>query len=108
VAKNAFDEISVKFPLEAQYVVPLAYKIRCYMTMNLREVYHFCELRSMPQGHIDYRRIAQGMATEVKKVHPNLTANMKFVDMSEQGLERLEAEKKTDKRIEEIEKKYAK
>lgn len=108
VAKNAFDDISKKYPLEAQYVVPLAYKIRCYMKMNLREVYHFCELRSMPQGHIDYRRIAQGMATEVKKVHPNLTAHMKFVDMSEQGLERLEAEKKTDRRIEEIGKKYSK
>ena len=108
VAKLAFEEISREYPKEAQYVVPFAYKIRWYMTMNLREAYHFCELRSMPQGHIDYRRIAQQIYLEIKRVHPNLSEHIKFVDMSEHGLERLEAEKKTDKRLEEIERKYSK
>jgi thymidylate synthase ThyX len=108
VAKSAYDEISVKYPKEAQYVVPFAYKLRWYMTMNLREAYHFCELRSMPQGHIDYRRVAQQMAVEVKRVHPNLGENMKFVDMNEYSLERLESEKKLDKKLDEISKKYSK
>jgi len=108
VAKGAYDEISVKYPKEAQYVVPFAYKLRWYMTLNLREAYHFCELRSMPQGHIDYRRVAQQMSLEIKRVHPNLAEHMKFVDMSEQGLERLEAEKKLDKKLDEINKKYSK
>ena len=105
-AKSTFNEIEAKFPHEAQYVVPLAYKIRWYVSMNLREAYHFCELRSMPQGHIDYRRIAQQIYLEIKRVHPNLSAHMKFVDMSEYELERLEAEKSIDKRIEEVKKKY--
>lgn len=108
VAKVAFDEISLKYPKESQYLVPFAYKLRWYMTMNLREAYHFCELRSMPQGHIDYRRVAQQMAVEVKRVHPNLGEHMKFVDMNEYSLERLEAEKKIDKKLDEINKKYSK
>ena len=50
-----------KMPLESQYAVPMGYRLRWYMNMNLREAYHFIELRSMPQGHIDYRRMVQQM-----------------------------------------------
>ncbi len=102
-AKNAFEIISAKFPAEAQYVVPLAYRIRWYFLMNLREVYHLCELRSVRQGHPDYRLVAQKMFEEVKKVHPNLAAFANFLDTNSYGLERLEAEKRIDKKIEEFE-----
>ncbi|MBI1972013.1 MAG: FAD-dependent thymidylate synthase [Candidatus Aenigmarchaeota archaeon] len=102
-AKNAFELIAKKFPAEAQYVVPLAYKIRWYFLMNLREVYHLCELRSVRQGHPDYRIVAQRMFEEVKKIHPNLAAFASFLDTNTYGLERLEAEKRIDKKIEELE-----
>jgi len=46
-------------PYEAQYVVPFAFRIRWYMKMNLREAVHIGELRTMPQGHPDYRLIVQ-------------------------------------------------
>jgi hypothetical protein len=105
-AKNAWEQIAKKHPLQAQYAVPLAYRIRWQMTMNLREVFHFCELRSARQGHIDYRRVAQGMYKEVEKVHPGLAKHMVFMDMGEYGFERLEAEKSLDKKIAEISKKY--
>lgn len=107
-AKNAFEKICERFPKQAQYVVPHAYRVRWYMKMNLREVYHLVELRTMRQGHPDYRKIAQEMFKEVKKVHPTLLEYMKFVDMSEYPLERLEAEKKFDERLEEVRKKYGK
>ncbi|MBU0526930.1 FAD-dependent thymidylate synthase [Candidatus Micrarchaeota archaeon] len=107
-AKNTYEQISKKFKKEAQYVIPLAYNIRWYMTYNIREAYHLLELRSAMQGHIDYRRIAQNMFREIKKVHPNLAAGMKYMDMQEYGLERLEAEKKLDKKMEELNKKYGK
>src|SRR5260370_531983 len=45
----------------AQYVVPLAYRVRWYFRVNLREIYHVCELRTTPQGHPDYRWVAQEM-----------------------------------------------
>jgi thymidylate synthase ThyX len=107
VAADAYDEISAEYPKEAQYVVPLAYNIRWHMTYNLREAYHMLELRSAMQGHIDYRRIAQEMFNGIQRVHPLLASGMKFMDMKEYGLERLEAEKRIDRRMEEIGRKYA-
>ena len=107
-AKNAWAQISKKRPLQAQYVVPLAYRIRWQMTMNLREAFHFCELRSQMQGHIDYRRVAQGMYREISRVHPRLGAQMRFVDMQDYQFERLEAEKRLDKKIAEAAKRHGK
>ncbi len=104
--KNAYEQIAKKFGKEAQYVIPLAYNIRWYMRYNLREAYHLLELRSSMQGHPDYRKVAQDMFREIEKVHPNLAKGMKFMDMKEYGLERLEAEKKIDKKMEEIKRKY--
>lgn len=100
-AKNAWERMAVKMPLQAQYAVPLAYRIRWQMEMNLREAFHFCELRSARQGHIDYRRIAQGAYREIGRVHPDLARHMEFMDMADYDFERLEAEKKLDKKLQE-------
>ena len=43
----------------AQYAVAMAYRIRFVMQMNAREAMHLTELRSQPQGHPTYRRVAQ-------------------------------------------------
>lgn len=105
-AADAFHEIAKLFPKEAQYVVPLAYRIRWYNKINLRSLYHMIELRSTPHGHIDYRRVAQEMFLKIKEVHPHLAKWMTFVDMNEYKLERLESEKKLDKKLEEMKTKY--
>ncbi len=107
-ARKAYERIALKHPKEAQYVVPLAYNIRWYMTFNIREAYHMLELRSSMQGHQDYREIAQEMYREIGKVHPHLAQGMKFMDMKEYGLERLEAERRIDRKMAEISKKYGK
>ncbi len=104
--KEAFKIISKEYTKEAQYVVAFGYKIRWYIKMNLREVCHLTELRSMQQGHPDYRRVAQQMYLKVNEVHPSLAEYIKFVDMKEYEMERIEAEKKIDKKIEELNKKY--
>jgi thymidylate synthase ThyX len=105
-AADAFWQVHSQYPKEAQYVVPLAYKIRWYFTMSLREVYFLTELRSMQQGHPDYRKVAQQMYLKVRGVHPILAEHAKFVDMNTYTLERIEAEKKIDKKLEEIKNKY--
>lgn len=69
-ADRAFKAISDKYPLEAQYVVPLAYRKRVLITWNLRELFHFIRLRSSKEGHISYRRVAWGCYDEVSRVHP--------------------------------------
>lgn len=107
-AKEVFLKIKKEFPLQSQYVVPLGFRIRWYMKMNLREVCHFTELRASQQGHPSYRKIAQEIFKKVKQVHPNIAEFIKFVDMKDYGLERLEAEKRIDKKLEEIKKTYEK
>ena len=87
-------------PVLAQYLVPLAFRVRWYVRANLREVYHMCELRTTPQGHPDYRWIAQQMFLRVKEVHPRLAGYAKFVDLGPgDELERRRSEQKIDAKI---------
>jgi hypothetical protein len=83
-------------PLEAQYVVPFAYRVRWLMTVNLRELYHIAELRTMPQGHADYRRLVQGLWQQVEAVHPALAAYAAFVNRQRYRMGRLQSELRTE------------
>jgi thymidylate synthase ThyX len=96
VATELYEEIYRDLPGEAQYVVPFAYKIRWYMKMNLREAVHLCELRTMPQGHPDYRFIAQEMWRKIQEVHPALAEVGKFIDWKQYRLGRLQSEMRTE------------
>ena len=102
--KKTFEKIRNKFPEQSQYVVNFAYNYPYFMKLNLREACHLIELRTIPQGHIDYRRVAQNMYNEINKVHPNLSKIMKFVDLKEYDLERFEAEKRTEEKRKKIKK----
>jgi thymidylate synthase ThyX len=57
----------------AAYIVPNAFNRRVLMTLNLRQLYHFCELRSAANAHFSIRRVALQMAEIVKETHPRLT-----------------------------------
>lgn len=103
-AKSLFSEMEPEMPYEAQYCVPRAFRMRWYMKLNLREIYHLTELRSSKQGHPDYRKLAQEMKRLVAEVHPSLTGNM-FVDMNDYALPRLESEKRIDYKLSLLEKK---
>jgi thymidylate synthase ThyX len=108
-AKKAFNRIRQKMPFQAQYLVPLGFRVRWYFKLNLREVCHLTELRSTSQGHEYYRKIAQEMALKVRQVHPLLAEYAtKFVDMKDYELERLEAEKKLDEKMKIVAEKYKK
>ena len=96
--KQTFDKIRTKHPEQGQYVVNFAYNYSYFMKFNLREACHLIELRTVPQGHIDYRRVAQQMFKEINKVHPNLGKIMKFVDLKEYDLERFESEKRSEEK----------
>jgi thymidylate synthase ThyX len=95
-AAKLYEDICRDLTGEAQYVVPFAYKIRWYMKMNLREAVHLCELRSMPQGHPDYRFIAQEMWRRIQEVHPTLADSGKFMDWEKYRLGRLQSEMRTE------------
>jgi thymidylate synthase ThyX len=80
----------------AQYAIAMAYRIRFVMQMNAREAMHLIELRSTPQGHPTYRRVAQSMHRLIEEVHPAIAASMTFADHSNVELERLESERRTE------------
>jgi thymidylate synthase ThyX len=95
-AAKLYEDIYRALPGEAQYIVPFAYKIRWYMKMNLREAVHLCELRTMPQGHPDYRFISQEMWRKIQEVHPTLAESGKFMDWQKYRLGRLQSEMRTE------------
>jgi thymidylate synthase ThyX len=95
---EVYEMINKKMPEEAQYVVNFAYRYPYFMKINLREACHMIELRTIPQGHPDYRGVCQEMFRQIKKVHPILASSIKFVDLNTYELERLGAEKNIDKK----------
>jgi hypothetical protein len=80
----------------AQYAVSMAYRIRFAIQMNAREAMHLTELRSQPQGHPTYRRVAQAMHRLIADVHPVLGNAFTYVSNEDVDLGRLEAERRTE------------
>ncbi len=103
-ASRLYEDIFRILPYEAQYVVPFAYKIRWYMKMNLREAVHIGELRTMPQGHPDYRFITQEMWRKIGEIHPTLATYAKFIDWKTYRLGRLSSEMRTEYKKSSLEK----
>ena len=95
-AGEAFEKIFKDYPIEAQYVVPMSYNIRWYVHINLRALIWLTEIRSTPQGHTGYRKIAQEMFKKVEVVQPLLAKYMKFVDLNEYSLGRLSSEQRQE------------
>ena len=77
----------------------LAFRIRYVMQMNAREAMHLIELRSGPQGHPSYRRVAHEMVRLIREEagHQRIADSMSYVDYSETDLERLEAERAAER-----------
>jgi thymidylate synthase ThyX len=83
-SKALHDSLAAYFPEQCRYAVALAYRIRFSMEMNAREAMHLLELRSSPQGHPVYRRIAAEMhrLVEQEAGHRSIARAMSFVDRS--------------------------
>jgi thymidylate synthase ThyX len=88
--------VEAGFDDAAQYAVPMAFRIRFVMQMTAREAMHLTELRSQPQGHPTYRRVAQAMHRLISGVHPAIGDAFGFVSYDDVDLERLEAERRTE------------
>ncbi|MGE0242904.1 MAG: FAD-dependent thymidylate synthase [Nitrososphaeraceae archaeon] len=96
---NEVFQILVKnYPEESQYVVNFAYRYPYFIKLNLREAAHMIELRTLPQGHPDYRYVCQEIFKKIKYIHPFLSQGIKFVDLNDYSLERLSSEKNIEKK----------
>ena len=76
-AAAVYRTLAAEYPHEAAYVVPNAFNRRVLLTMNLRELFHFTQLRGGPNGHFAYRRIALKLYELACKVYPVFTPFMR-------------------------------
>jgi thymidylate synthase ThyX len=76
-------------PQVAQYIVPNGFYRRVLVTFNLREAYHFCQLRAASNAHFSIRRLALRIAEEIRRVHPLLASAM---ELPQESWEEIEAQ----------------
>jgi len=94
------DDLLPCHPVQAPYAVAMAYRIRYVMHFNAREAMHVLELRSTPQGHPSYRRVAREMHRQIAEVagHRAIAAAMAHIGTESPALERLESERRAERK----------
>lgn len=99
-----YDTLVGDHPHQASYAVAMAYRIRYSMQFNAREAMHMLELRSSPQGHPSYRRVALEMHRQIAEVagHRAIASAMSHMTTEAPELERLESERRAESRRKEM------
>ena len=87
-AADAYEKLAAWNPHIASYVVPNGFNRRVLFTMNMREAFAFCQLRSAANAHFSMRRVAERVAEEIRRVHPLLTKFMPLPDETWQEVEK--------------------
>ncbi len=97
---SLFDVLRPDFEPQASYAVSMAYRVRYVMQFNAREAIHMLELRSSPQGHPAYRRVALEMHRLIAEQagHRAIAEAMIHMTVEAPELERLEAERRAESR----------
>ncbi len=97
---SLYDALRPDFEPQASYAVSMAYRVRYVMQFNAREAIHMLELRSSPQGHRPYRRVALEMHRLIAEQagHRAIAAAMTHMTEHAPELERLEAERRAESR----------
>jgi len=95
-----YDALDPVHPVQAPYAVSMAYRLRYMMQFNAREAMHMLELRSSPQGHPSYRRVALEMHRLIgeRAGHHAVAAAMTHMTNEAPHLERLESERRAEAR----------
>ena len=99
--RGLFDTLEVRDVDLAQYVVPLAYRVRFYQWQNFRQLFWETELRTISQGHPTYRTIEQEKYRQVARTFPLLSEYM-LVDMNDYSIARRGTEENMELKEERI------
>lgn len=86
-ADRLFQKLHNVDPDLAQYAVPLAYRVRFYQWQNFRQLFWETELRTVSQGHPDYRLIEHQKYRLVQEKFP-LLASFMLVDTNDYAIAR--------------------
>ncbi len=84
-AHGTYEDLKVSGADEgaARYVLPLGTRVRALFKMDFAEALYISELRSTPQGHFSYRRVAWEMYQAVARQHPSLARYFRVADIGE-------------------------
>jgi len=81
----------------AQYVAPMAYRVRFYQWQNFRQLFWEAELRTASQGHPQYRFIEQEKYRLVRERFPLIAEHMQ-VDMKDYAVARRGTEERSEEK----------
>ena len=99
-SSSLYDALLPEYPNQAPYAVSMAYRLRYVMQFNAREAIHMLELRSSPQGHPSYRRVAIEMHRLIGEQagHHAVAEAMTHLVKQAPELERLDSERRAELR----------
>ena len=100
-AEDVYRKIEARDPELAQYASTLSHRLRFVQYQNLRALFWETELRTIPQGHPDYRRVEQEKARLVREAYPLLSKYL-LADMNEYDFARRETAGAMDKKEKEL------
>jgi thymidylate synthase ThyX len=100
-AEDLFKKIEKINPDLAQYCCTLAHKVRFIQYQNLRSFFWEAELRTIPEGHPDYRKIEHEKIKLIKDIYP-LVSKYLLVDMNNYDFARRMAAKQIEKKEKEL------
>ncbi len=86
-AAQAYEKLADWNPQVAAYLLPNGFNRRVLFSMNLREAFAFCQLRSAANAHFSMRRVAVRVAEEIRRVHPLLAKYMHLPEETWQDIE---------------------
>lgn len=101
-AENIYRKIAVYDVDLAQYAVTMAHRVRFMQWQNLRECFWEIELRTIPEGHPDYRHIEQTKWRLLARVYPLIAERMR-VNLGEYDFARRGQEEKITAKLKELE-----
>ncbi|MDY6873227.1 MAG: FAD-dependent thymidylate synthase [Chloroflexota bacterium] len=79
-ARDLYRQLLEINPDAASYIVPNGYRRRVLFTMNLRQAFHFCRLRSAENAHFSIRLVALRIAEAIRAIYPALASFMDIPD----------------------------
>ncbi len=98
---DLFKKVEKFDPDIAQYCCVLGHRVRFIQYQNLRSFFWETELRTIPEGHPDYRKIEQEKIKLVQKIYP-LISKYLLVDMGNYDFARHQASGQIKKKEEEL------
>ncbi|MDA1169234.1 MAG: FAD-dependent thymidylate synthase [bacterium] len=102
-AASIYEKIAKHDVMLAQYAVPMAYRVRFMQFTNVRSCFWEMELRTIPEGHPDYRHIEQEKFRLLEKAYPLIAQHMR-VNMGEYDFARRGQDEKIQEKLKALEK----